>query len=1039
MSFSFTDNEKQIQVFWNENSIFQKSLQQTRSCLPYVTYDGPPFATGKPHHGHLLASTIKDIIHRYFTQQGYYVERRFGWDCHGIPIEHEINKSLGLQPHEAVEKLGVAGYNQACRDIVMRYREEWQSTIQRLGRWVEFDNDYKTMDTDFMESVWWVFAELWKKGLVYEGVKVVPFSTGLGTCLSNFEAGSNYQSVQDPSVTVLIDLDDSSSLAIWTTTPWTLPANLAIAVDAKLTYALVDVEGYSKSIWVCYERIDTVFKKHTYKIIDTKPGAYLVGKKYIPLFSHLADKVDNNCYHVLAADFIQTDTGTGLVHMAPAFGEDDHRLCQENNISTMYCPIDAQGCYDDSIAEIQGLYIKDADKWIMKQLKQQGVLFEHSVIEHSYPFCPRSDTPLIYKAIPSWFVAVTKVRDKLVENNQQINWVPEHLKDGRFGKWIANARDWAISRNLVWGTPIPLWRNSTTGNIICIDSVETLANYTGSKLEDLHREHVDPLTFSIDGEDGVYKRVPEVLDCWFESGSMPYAQSHYPFKNKESFDANFPAQFIAEGLDQTRGWFYTLNILSTILFDKPAFKNVIVNGIVVAKDGKKMSKRLRNYTPPDELMATYGADALRLYLISSNLVKGEEQRFSDQGVKDIVRTALLPWYNAFKFFQTYAEVDKWESKSTALPYTDLDLWIQSRLQTLIEQVNMNMQAYKLYLVIPPLLNFIDELTNTYIRMNRSRFWGEANSQDKHAAYQTLFDILVTLSKLMAPFSPFLAESTFLQLKPFSKNDLPESVHLCTYPEFNRQAQNPKLEIGVKLMQEVITMARNQRVSAGIKTKTPLSSITIIHKDPNILASIKELSDRLCIELNVKSINFDQNEEAYVSLYAKPNLPVLGKRYGKALPIVKSAIEQLSNSQLQQYEEKQTLTINDLTFSTEDLLLFREIQPGVEAVSNKHITIALDTVLTAALIEEGQAREIVSQIQKTRKSLDLNVDQRIHLVISGPEQTLNIFKSYESYILGEVLALSYQVYKAAQNHPLEQIEGSFSVLIHDSSTQPTEDK
>lgn len=1030
MSFSFSNNEDQVRQFWRDHAIFQKSLAQTKDAPHYTSYDGPPFATGKPHHGHLLASTIKDVIHRYFTQQGYYVERRFGWDCHGIPIEHEINKSLGLQPHEAVEKLGIAGYNQACRDIVMRYREQWQDTIERLGRWVEFDSDYKTMDVDFMESVWWVFGELWKKDMIYEGVKVVPFSTSLGTCLSNFEAGSNYQSVQDPSITVLIKLTDANEyIAIWTTTPWTLPANLAIAVAPELEYSLINLPSIDHPVWVCSERVQAVAKQDDIPVQQVEKGHYLIGKRYNPIFNHLVDSVDKNCYQILAADFIETDTGTGIVHIAPAFGEEDHQLCTQNKIDTLYCPINAQGCFDQSVTDISitGLYIKDADKVIMKHLKAQGVLLDQSVIEHSYPFCPRSDTPLIYKAIPSWFVAVSKIKERMIKHNQNIYWVPGHLKDGRFGKWLENARDWAISRHLVWGTPMPLWRNDVTGKIICINSRASLKEYTGVLVKDLHREHIDNLTFSIDGEDGTYRRISEVLDCWFESGSMPYAQKHYPFKNKESFETNFPAQFIAEGLDQTRGWFYTLTVLSTILFDQPAFKNVIVNGIVAAKDGKKMSKRLRNYTPPDELIATYGADALRLYLISSNLVKGEEQRFNDDGVKDMVRTTLLPWYNAFKFFQTYASIDAWQQDDSATTYTDLDRWILSRLQTLISTVNQNMQDYKLYLVVPPLLSFIDELTNTYIRMNRNRFWGSEHTPDKNAAYQTLYQVLLSLAKVMAPFTPYLAESTFQSLKAFSTQCPEESVHLARYPQSDTSKQDKQLELGVAMLQEVINMARSERVKAGIKTKTPLASITIIHKDPNVLAALQDLSDRLAIELNVKSIYFSQDEDQYVILYAKPNLPLLGKRFGRDLPRIKERILALTNNQLKQFEADKSLKIDDIVLSQDELLIFRDTQPGVKAVSNRHITISVNTELTEALIHEGLAREMVSQIQQTRKSLDLAVDQRIRLVVCAEAKTLEIFKTHQSYILNEVLALDWQVYSTRQNHDFEFVQGSFSII------------
>lgn len=1028
MNFSFTDNEDQVRHFWHTNKIFEQSLERTKNCPKYTSYDGPPFATGLPHHGHLLASTIKDTVHRFFTQKGFYVERRFGWDCHGLPIEHEINKSLGVPAHEAVEQLGIAGYNKACRDIVMRYREQWRGTIDRLGRWVDFDNDYKTMDCSFMESVWWVFGELWKKNMIYEGTKVVPFSTALETALSNFEAGSNYQSVQDPAITVLIQLiDEDADIAIWTTTPWTLPANLAVAAHPEMNYAKVEIEGFDRPIWMAHALVEQVVGKKAHTILDTQLGAYLIGKQYHPIFSHIKDSVDSECYQIYAGDFIQTDTGTGLVHMAPAFGEDDFELCKQNNIKTLYCPINSQGKFDESFSPVSGMYIKDADKTIIKLLKEHKALLAQSTVVHNYPFCPRSDTPLIYKAIPSWFVRVTDIKEKLIESNKQIHWVPEHLKEGRYGKWIANARDWAISRNRVWGTPLPLWRNNETGNIICIDSIDTLEQYTGKRLTDLHREHVDPLTFSIDGEEGTYERISEVLDCWFESGSMPYAHIHYPFQHQNQFEERFPAQFIAEGLDQTRAWFYTLNVLSVILYDQPAFKNVIVNGIVLAEDGKKMSKRLRNYTPPDELMATYGADALRLYMISSNLVKGEEQRFSDDGVKNTVKTALLPWYNAYKFFTTYAKIDNWQYSGKDLPQTDLDRWIISRLQTLKKQVNDNMMQYKLYLVVPSLLRFIEELTNTYIRMNRNRFWGEGYSHDKDAAYHTLYTALIELSQLMAPFAPYLSESTYQTLKEFNQAQTDESVHLCTLPVQNQQLQDESLELGVQMLQEIINMARQQRIQSNIKTKTPLPSITVIHKDITTLKAIEALSDRLCLELNVKNIYFSQAEEAYVELYAKPNLPVLGKKYGKRLPQIKTIISNMGDAELRLFEQKQSILAEGLDFAQDDLLIYREIKANIKASSNRYITVSLDTTLTPELIQEGLAREIVSQIQKTRKELNLQIDQRISLVICAPEETLQVINNHKEYILGETLCTSYQVFEASQNHDFEEVSGSFSII------------
>ena len=670
-------------AFWQKEGIFEESLAQTRDGAPYIFYDGPPFATGLPHHGHLVASTIKDIIPRYFTMKGRYVSRRFGWDCHGLPVEHEIDKQLGLSAQDAVEKLGVKGYNDACRGIVQRYTQEWRSTITRLGRWVDFDHDYKTMDPWFMESVWWVVKQLFDKGLVYQGQKIVPVSTALGTGLSNFEANLNYKEVQDPAITVLLKLcDEDAHLAIWTTTPWTVPSNLAVCVNPELSYAKVRDAERNVTFYLAEARVAAYAERHDLEVLEVVPGAALAGRRYTPAFAYFEDQRDVGAFTVITGDYVTADDGTGLVHQAPAFGEDDYNAFRAAGLGAFAMPVGLDGRFDAQVSDFAGQHVKDADREIIRHLKETGALYEQDVIVHSYPFCYRSETPLIYRAVPSWYVKVEQLKDRLLAANGQVRWVPDHIQEGRFGKWLDGARDWAISRNRVWGTPLPLWVNDETGAVHCIGSQEELAALTGTLVDDLHREFVDDLTFTKDGESGVYRRVPEVLDCWFESGSMPYAQLHYPFENSELFEQGFPAEFIAEGLDQTRGWFYTLTVLGVALFDQPAFRNVIVNGLVLAEDGTKMSKSKRNFTPPDELMERYGADALRLYLINSGLVRAEEQRFADTGVRELTRRALLPWYNAFNFFHTYAELDGFTPAHLVDPTAVLDRWILSRLQTL---------------------------------------------------------------------------------------------------------------------------------------------------------------------------------------------------------------------------------------------------------------------------------------------------------------------------------------------------------------------
>lgn len=1007
-SINFCSMEKEILSFWQEKNIFKKSLDQTRSLKPYIFYDGPPFATGLPHHGHLVGSTLKDIVPRYWTMKGRYVERRFGWDCHGLPIEHEIDKKLGMSAQDAVAKLGVKGYNDECRGIVQRYVKEWEKTITRIGRWVDFENDYKTMDSTFMESVWWVFKQLWDKGLIYQGTKVVPFSTALGTVLSNFEASSNYQDVQDPTVTVLFELEDEKAyMAAWTTTPWTLPSNLALCVGPDIDYVKVKDEDKNIEFYLAKLLLPTVGKKKNLTVIKELKGKDLLGKRYKPLFDYFKHLKDKGAFVVLNDGYVTTDSGTGVVHTAPDFGEDDARVVKEAGLDLHACPVDDAGKFTNEVLDFKGQHVKEADKNIIKWLKDKGALYEQSTLVHPYPMCPRSDTPLIYKAIPSWYVNVEKIKQDLMASNQEIYWVPSHIKDGRFGKWLEGARDWSISRNRVWGTPLPIWTNLEAKQSICVGSIEELEKLTGTKLSDLHRENVDPLTFKMDGVPGTFKRTDGVLDCWFESGSMPYAQLHYPFENQEMFKQGFPAEYIAEGLDQTRGWFYTLTVLSTALFSKPAFKHVIVNGIVMAQDGKKMSKRLKNYTPPDELMETFGADSLRLYLINSGLTKAEEQRFADSGVRDMARRVLLPWYNSFKFFQTYAKVDGFDAKRDHVTSDNImDRWILSNLQTLKQNIEKEMQDYHLFNVVPALFTFIEDLTNWYIRLNRSRFWAEGLDQDKKAAYSTLYTCLKEITLNMAPFTPFLAEHIFLALKGFNEAS-EESVHLCSYPVADSKLTNATLEKAVERMQQVILLGRQKRVQTQIKVKTPLSSITILHREQNILDEIKKLEEYIKIELNVKEVIYSTHESEYIRLYLKPNLPVLGKRLGKDMGKYKALLEKLPVSEIEKLEEKGEITLEGQVFGTGDVLVYREALAGKNALSNRLISIDLNCQLTEELKREGLAREVVGKIQKLRKEMNLQVDDRIVVKYQAQEDLAQAIAENSAYIQAETLSNQLQ--------------------------------
>ena len=1016
-AFSFVAMEHEILQLWEQTDAFKQSLTKTKGKQPFIFYDGPPFATGLPHHGHLVASTIKDIVPRYWTMKGRYVMRRFGWDCHGLPIEHEIDKQLGMSAQDAVAKLGVAGYNDECRAIVQRYVKEWRHTVTRIGRWIDFDDDYKTMDTWYMESTWWVFKQLWDKGLIYQGVKVVPLSTALGTPLANFEATSNYQDVQDPAVTVLLKLrDEDAYLAIWTTTPWTLPSNLAVCVGTEIDYQLV--QDGDKRIYLAKERV-SYYLDDAPEVVKELKGAELVGRMYEPIFPYFADQTELGAFVVVSDDYVSTDSGTGLVHQAPAFGEDDNRVLKAHGIEALVCPVTLSGTFTDEVPDFAGQHVKDADKGIIALLKSAGSLYCQEVIQHSYPYCYRSNTPLIYRAIPSWYVRVTAIKDKLIAANEQINWVPEHIKEGRFGKWLEGAIDWAVSRNRVWGTPLPVWINDVTSNALCMGSVAELEQYSGVRVTDLHREHVDGLEFSVAGEEGVYRRIEEVLDCWFESGSMPYAQLHYPFVNEEVFAAGFPAEFIAEGLDQTRGWFYTLTVLGAALFDKPAFRNVIVNGMVMAEDGKKMSKSLRNYTPPDELMEAYGADALRLYAINSGLVKGEEQRFADAGVRDMVRRALLPWYNAFSFLRTYAAIDNW-SPDKGLHAGDnvLDQWLLSRLQTLKNNVAREMEAYRLYNVVPALFGFIEDLTNWYIRLNRGRFWGEDITPDKVAAYTTLYEVLSELSKLMAPFAPFLSEHLYQQLETLADRPAsPSSVHLCDYPLAEPDLIQPNLETAVDRMQQVILLGRQKREEVKIGLRTPLAKLTIIHRDETLLSDMRLLEGYLRDELNVLAIGYSMDESAYIDLQAKPNFPLLGKRLGKRMKRYAQQIAQLDGAQIAQLQSHGEIALavdgETESFSAEEIEIKQQAKAGTNTISNSQISVDLDCELTPQLIRSGYAREVVNRIQRERKERGFAVSDRIGVVLYAEGELAQAIAEHRDYIMGETLCLQMDAIAAAQ--------------------------
>lgn len=1002
------DREEQILEFWNRNHIFQKSLQLRLGKPIYAFYDGPPFATGLPHYGHLLAGTIKDAVCRFATMNGYYVPRRFGWDCHGVPVEYEVEKSLNLTTPGAIENFGIGAFNEECRNIVLRYVKEWQHYVNRIGRWVDFSATWKTMDASFMESVWWVFSSLYKQGLVYESVKVVPFSTKLGTPLSNFEAGQNYKEVNDPSIIVKFSLvDDPASLLVWTTTPWTLVSNMAVAVGPELIYVRI-IDKSSGEQWILgQECVARWFSDSTsYEILESFPGKSLVGKNYLPPFDIFTHKRQEGAFRVIPGPFVEENEGTGVVHMAPAFGEADFFVCKEHHIPVV-CPIDNHGYFTGEVPEYQGKYIKDCDKEIVRKLKGLGKVFYQGTIMHRYPFCWRTDTPLIYKTVNSWFIAVEEIKDRMLQENQKIHWVPEHIKEGRFGKWLEGARDWAISRNRYWGTPIPIWK-SADGEILVVGSIKELEELSGEKISDLHCHFIDQLKIQKNGKS--FQRVPYVFDCWFDSGAMPYAQNHYPFENQQQTESSFPADFIAEGLDQTRGWFYTLTVISTALFNQPAFKNAIVNGIILAEDGNKMSKRLNNYPSPMHIMDTYGADALRLYLLHSVVVKAEDLRFSDKGVESILKQILLPLTNVLTFFKTYTDLygfDKNQSGKEDYSYTEIDRWILSNLNTVIGKVRDSMSAYNLHMAVHPFVAFIDDLTNWYIRRCRRRFWESEDTLDRRAAFATLYEVLLVFSKVIAPFIPFISEDIYQQIRHTSSE---ESVHLCDFPHKNLDKVFPELEQRMSDVREIVGLGHSLRKEYKLKVRQPLSNFYIIGPKErlDVLTSFEQL---IAEELNIKNIVFYKETPHFIRTTVKPNFRSLGKKVGSKINEVKKALASLSQEAIQRFLQQQYVSLllgdTQMTLELDDVLISWETEPGYVARSSTLFTVVLDCQLTEDLITEALSREIVNKINTMRRNRKLQVSDRISLQMKTSSEVQAAFMKYKEYICEETLTQQYQ--------------------------------
>jgi isoleucyl-tRNA synthetase len=1049
-SISFSEEERKVEALWAKTNAFETSYKRSEGKPEFTFYDGPPFATGLPHYGHILAGTIKDIVTRYAHQTGHRVTRRFGWDCHGLPVEYEIDKKLGIRTKEDVAAMGIARYNAECRSIVARYTKEWEIVVTRMGRWIDFKNDYRTMDTPYMESVWWVFSQLFTKGLVYKGFKVMPYSTACTTPLSNFEAGQNYKMVDDPAIVVSFPVlpNKEYSFLAWTTTPWTLPSNLGLCVNPDFDYVQVKDKA-TQEVYVLAkcrlaflyplkgsapsaapstsdqkvtegeepeEKVEVLGEPDTskYEILREMKGSTLVGQKYEPLFDYFASQ--KGAFVVMADNYVTKDSGVGIVHQAPAFGEDDYRVCLAHAViqrgQDLVCPVDDNGNFMDSVRDFKGRNVKSADRDIIRALRTAKRLVRDGTSRHSYPHCWRSDTPLIYKAVPSWFVNVPAIKERLLANNLKSYWVPAFVQEKRFANWLADAMDWSVSRNRYWGTPLPIWASEDYKELVCIGSIEELKRLSGNNdITDLHRDKIDHITIPSKQGKGVLKRVDEVFDCWFESGSMPYAQQHYPFENKELFEKNFPADFIAEGLDQTRGWFYTLMVISTALFDKPPFKNLVVNGLVLAADGKKMSKRLKNYTDPTVIVDMHGADALRLYLINSPVVRAEPLRFVDMGVQNVAKDIFIPWFNVYRFFVTQARRVQKLTGKPFVPQPDIhvkatnimDKWILSALQTLIKEVRGEMKKYFLYTVIPHLLKFLEFLSKWYVRFNKSRLKGDEGLTEAQDGLATLFKVLFEVCRLMGPFTPFLVEHLYQNLKrALPRNQQEDSVHYLYLPDVQEDAIDQQIERRVSNMQTVIEMGRSARDRVPFSSRYPVRKVTIIDTSQEMLDDVESLSSYVKTQLNCKELVLSSKVGDYVQMVATPDKRALGKRLGDKLGKVLAAFQTLSSQQVTQLQERGVLTVcGDIDVQLSEVLIttkFAGDDTSLQVQAKGNTLLMMDKLLTEDLIAEGEAREIMSKVQQLRKKAKLSPEDIINAWYECKDASLcRVLESQASFI------------------------------------------
>ncbi len=990
---NFVSREKDVENFWKDNKVFEKSIESTKkSNKQFTFYEGPPTANGKPHIGHVLTRVIKDLFPRYQAMKGNYVPRKAGWDTHGLPVELEVEKLIGINGKDQIEAYGLEPFINQCKESVWKYKGMWEDFSDTVGFWLDFENPYITYDNNFIESEWWALKEIFNKDLLYKGFKIVPYCPRCGTPLSTHEVSQGYKDVKERSAIAKFKLtnEDAYFLA-WTTTPWTLPSNLALCVNPEFSYVKVKYEN-GDVYYMAKALCDTVLGEEKYEILEEMTGKDLEYKEYVPLWDFY--KGDTKAFYVTCGEYVTLSDGTGIVHIAPAFGEDDNQIGRKYKLPFIQYVDTAGKMTGDT--KWEGVFCKTADEEILKDLRESKKLFSSPKFEHSYPHCWRCDTPLIYYARDSWFIEMTKVKDKLIANNNTINWIPESIGKGRFGSWLENVQDWGISRDRYWGTPLNIWE-CECGHYHSIGSIEELKSMSKNCPDniELHRPYIDEVTITCPECEKEMKRVSEVIDCWFDSGSMPFAQHHYPFENEDLFKSQFPADFISEGVDQTRGWFYSLVAVSTLVFDEAPFKNVIVLGHVQDENGQKMSKSKGNAVDPFEALETYGADAIRWYFYS-NSAPWIPNRFHGKAVVEAQRKFMGTLWNVYAFFVLYADIDKFNPSQYTLNKDTLnvmDKWVLSRLNSTIKEVDECLTNYQIPETTRILQNFVDELSNWYVRRNRERFWQKDMNEDKVNAYMTLYTCLVTLTKLAAPMVPFITEQIYQNLVVSADKDAPLSVHLNLYPEFLESFIDKDLESDMLLVQEASTLARSARNTANIKNRQPLAKLFI--------KADRELNDYykaiLADELNVKEVEEIKDEAGYISYLFKPQLKTLGPKYGKQLGEIRNSLTNLDGAKAKkELDENGSITLSlssgDIVLSSEDLLIETKQTEGFESVSANNIIVALDTNITPALLEEGFVREIISKIQTMRKDAGFEVLDTITLSVLNNEKITDIINS-----------------------------------------------